>query len=66
MINGATKIVEGHATRESFPSNNFYVDNVDIILESPLKSMSKEPLIAHYMRLVVSFRRDTEILLSEK
>ena len=66
MINGTTKIIEGHATRESFLSDNFYVGTADIILETPLKRISKEQLIAHYMRVVAALRRDKEILLSEK
>lgn len=66
MINGTSKIVEGLATRESFLSDNFSVDTADFILKSPLKSMSKEQLISHYMRVVAALRRDKEILLSEK
>jgi len=66
MINGTTKIVEGHGTRESYLSYNFSVETVDIILVSPLKSISKEQLISHYMRVVAALRRDKEILLSEK
>lgn len=66
MTNGTAKIVEGHVTRESSLLDNFSVDTADIIRESPLKSMSKEQLISHYMRVVAALRRDKEILLSEK
>ena len=47
-------------------SDNFYVNIAYTILESPLKSMSKEKLISHYMRVVDSLRRDKEILMYEK
>jgi hypothetical protein len=66
VINGTAKIVEGQVTREPDLSDNFSVETADIILESPLKSMSKEQLISHYIRVVAALRRDKEILLSEK
>lgn len=65
-INGTANIVEGHVTRDPYLSDNFSVETADIILKSPLKSMSKEQLISHYIRVVAALRRDKEILLSEK
>lgn len=65
-INGTTNIVEDHVTKDPYLSDNLSVEIEDIILESSLKSMSKEKLISRYIRVMAILRRDKELLLSEK
>lgn len=51
---------------DPYLSNSISEDTAYIILEAPLKRMSKEQLISHYIRVVAAARRDKDRVLAEK
>eukprot|EP01018_Ginkgo_biloba_P031094 Gb_05905 [translate_table: standard] len=59
------KVAEGHSTRELDSSEHIPTDSTDV-LESPLKSMSKEQLMAHFKRVVAELKRQRECIVEEK
>ncbi|XP_057840216.2 WPP domain-associated protein isoform X1 [Cryptomeria japonica] len=61
-----TKVFEGCLNGEPYLSNSISEDTAYLILEAPLKKMSKEQLISHYLRVVAATRRDKERVLAEK
>eukprot|EP01018_Ginkgo_biloba_P025713 Gb_31097 [translate_table: standard] len=66
VIIAAARTAEGHFDRELYLSKHISEETVHNVLGSPLKSMSKEQLISHYIRVVAELRREKEILLAEK
>lgn len=55
----------GHSSKEPDLSRHTQTEIADV-LESPLKSMSKEQLTAHYKRVVAELRREHECIVEDK